>query len=168
MNLSVADLASLEQVPTEENLNSQTLASFYEQYLCNKIFDYKVRHSVSHIKLHFKRTDLPHLLGIQYLKTGSHYKGRKGFNELQSGKLTLSMFKEANLGAYESGISRILFFPFIYSLVYEPTCIVFNPQIARSSINAEFMFYNQKCGRYIHLGLRKEESTDLYIPVTFI
>ncbi|MEX1028503.1 MAG: hypothetical protein WDZ91_00480 [Paenibacillaceae bacterium] len=34
-------------------------------------------------------------------------------------------------------------------------------------IDAEFMFYNVYSGRYLHLGVRKEESTNLYIPVTF-
>lgn len=42
MLLSINDLLDLKELPTEDNLNLQTLANFYEQHLCNQIFHYHV------------------------------------------------------------------------------------------------------------------------------
>ncbi|MCH6190967.1 hypothetical protein MKN04_25545 [Paenibacillus polymyxa] len=35
-------------------------------------------------------------------------------------------------------------------------------------IDAEFMLYNIFSGRYIHLGIKKEDNSDFYVPVTFL
>ncbi len=91
MLLSVRDLLDLREVPEEEDLTLQTIALFFEEYLCGRIFHYKVRHKVQDIKLHFKTTDLPHLLGIHSIKTGSEYRGKKGFPALKSGAITLEL-----------------------------------------------------------------------------
>lgn len=41
------------------------------------------------------------------MKTGSSYRGKKGFPKLRQGTLTLEMLKKANLGGYERTIYRI-------------------------------------------------------------
>lgn len=168
MALSVQDLLDLEKMPAEDEITLQTIALFYEEHLCNRIFYYKIRDKRRDIKLHFRTFDLPHLLGVHKVKTGSAFRGRKGFPELKLGKLTLEMLKQANVGGYESVIQRILHFPFLHQLMHNPSFLIFNPQIAGSMIDAEFMLYNVFSGRYIHLGIKKEESTDMYIPVTFL
>ncbi|MEW9701296.1 PBECR4 domain-containing protein [Paenibacillus sp. SI8] len=168
MPLSIQELLNLKELPSEEELSLQILAEFYEQLLCNRIFHYKVRHKVGEIKLHFKTSDLPHLLGIHKIKTGSTHRGKRGFPALKSGNLTLLDLKRANEGNYVRIIYRILHFPFINQLMYDPEAIIFRPDLAQSTIDAEFMFYNTYSGRVLHLGIKRETSTDLYIPVTFL
>jgi len=168
MPLTIQELVDLKELPTEAELSLQVLAEFYEQFLCNRIFRYKVRHKVGEIKLHFKTSDLPHLIGIHKMKTGSNHRGKRGFPALKSGEITLPILKQANEGNYESTIYRILHFPFINQLMYDPEAIIFRPDLAQSMIDAEFMFYNTYSGRVLHLGVKKETSTDLYIPVTFL
>lgn len=169
-SLSVQDLLELEHVPTEEQLTLQTIALFYKEHLCNQVVHYKVRHTVSTIKLHFRTFDLPHLLGIHRIVNGSANRGTKGFPALISGATTLDALKKVNSGGYYSTIDRILHFPFLYQLIRKPECIIFNPQALgrNSSIDAEFMIYNVFSGRYLNLGIKKEKSTDLYVPVTFV
>ncbi|AOZ94846.1 hypothetical protein PNBC_12760 [Paenibacillus crassostreae] len=168
MSLSVQDLLTLKELPSEDDLTLQLLAFFYEEHICHQIFHYKIRDKRRDIQLRFKTIDLPHLLGIHKIKTGSGYRGKRGFPELKNGNITLDLLKSANIGGYESTIHRILHFPFLYQLIHAPTFIIFNPHIARSMIDAEFMLYNRYSGRYIHLGIKKEASTDLYTPVTFL
>lgn len=168
MNLSIQDLLQLNKLPTEQQITLQLLADFYDEHICHQIFHYKIRDKRRDIRLHFKTIDLPHLLGIHKVKSGSAFRGKRGFPELKSGIMTFDVLKKANLGGYESIVHRILHFPFLYQLIHQPNFIIFNPQIAHSQINAEFMLYNQYSGRYIHLGIRKENSLDLYTPVTFL
>lgn len=89
---------------------------------------------------------------------------------MKQGNVTFTDLRAANIGEYERIQYRILHFPFIYQLVRQPHCIAFNPQAVQggSRIDAEFMFYNHFSARYIHLGIRKETSTGLYVPVTFL
>lgn len=65
MTLSIQDLLSLQNMPTEEEITLQLLASFYEEHVCHYVYHYRVRHKEQNIRLHFKTSDLPHLLGIQ-------------------------------------------------------------------------------------------------------
>lgn len=76
--------------------------------------------------------------------------------------------EKANLGGYERTIYRIWHFPFLHKLLHQPSFIIFNPQLAQSMIDAEFMLYNIFSGRYIHLGIKKEDNSDFYVPVTFL
>lgn len=168
MVLSIQDLLYLNDLPTEEQVTLQLLADFYEEHICRQIFHYIIRDKRRNIRLRFRTIDLPHLLGIHKMKTGSTYRGRKGFPELKNGNLTLEVLKKASLGGYESTIYRILYFPFLYQLIHHPKFMIFNPQVAGSMIDAEFMLFNQYSGRYLHLGIKKEDSTDFYVPVTFL
>lgn len=168
MHLSVQDLLEITDLPNEEQLSLQNLAIFYQEHFCKQKFHYEVRHKQRDIILHFKTVDLPHLLGIHKMKTGSAYRGKKGFPELLQGNLTMESLKQADLGNYQRNLYRMLHFPFLYQLLRSPDMIIFNPQLAGSTINAEFMFYNQYSERYIHLGVKQEDTTGLYVPVTFI
>ncbi|MDQ0050958.1 hypothetical protein J2T18_005305 [Paenibacillus polymyxa] len=93
---------------------------------------------------------------------------KKGFPKLRQGTLTLEMLKKANLGGYERTIYRILHFPFLHKLLHQPSLIIFNPQLAQSMIDAKFMLYNIYSGRYIHLGIKKEDNSGFYVSVTFL
>ncbi|MDH6374905.1 hypothetical protein M2444_006769 [Paenibacillus sp. PastF-3] len=168
MTLSIQDLLVLKELPSEEQISLDIMAIFFKEHLCNRLFHYKIRDKRRDIRLHLRTFDLPHLLGIHKMLSGSSYRGSKGFPALASGELTLEMLKKANIGAYDSTIQRILHFPFLYQLMYKPQFIIFNPKVARSMIEAEFMLYNAFSGRYLHLGIKKEKSTDLYVPVTFL
>lgn len=168
MELSVQDLIEITDLPNEEQLSLQILAMFYQEHFCHHKFHYEVRHKQRDIILHFKTTDLPHLLGIHKIKSGSAYRGKKGFPELLQGNLTMESLKQADIGSYERNLYRILHFPFLYQLLRSPDMIAFNSQLAGSSIDAQFMFYNKYSNRYVHLGIKQEDSTGLYVPVTFI
>lgn len=169
MPLSIQDLLTIKKMPSEEEVNLQTIAEFYEQHICNRIFHYHVRYDKQRdIRLRFKTVDLPHLLGVHKMKTGSGYRGKRGFPGLKSGEITLESLRKANAGHFERTIYRILYFPFVHQLMHNAKVIVFRPELANSLIDAEFMFYDLYGGRWIHIGVRKEESDDLYTPVTFV
>lgn len=175
MPLTVEDLLRITEIPKKENINLTTIAEFYEKYICNRIFHYHLRYDKQRdVKIRFKTSDLPHLLGIQYFNFGSSYTGTKGFPALKSGDITLDLLKKSNEGEYFRILYRILYFPFVAQLMYNAKALVFWPDKNKSAINAEFMFHDMYHGRHIHLGTRKEESkskTDeelFYVPVTFV
>lgn len=169
MALTVEDLVTITKMPSEEDLSLQTIAEFYEQHLCNRIFHYHVRYDKQRdIRLRFKTVDLPHLIGTHKMKTGSQHRGKRGFPELKSGELTLDKLRAADSGNFERVLYRILYFPFVYQLMHKAKVIVFQPNLVRSMIDAEFMFYDDYDGRCIHVGARKEQTGDIYTPVTFV
>jgi hypothetical protein len=170
--LSVTDLLTLQNLPSESDLTLQTIQEFYEEHLCNRVFvfnlddeDYPV------IKLRFEKRHLCHLLGIQYvvkgLKKKSIYSGEKGYKQIENGTVTFDFLKKTNIQWYKSKKKRMLYTPFIYQIVANPTIIEFTPGNLTTRLDVDIIFYNQVDNTYLHLGLEKDTDSDFYYPKSF-
>jgi hypothetical protein len=168
MPLSIQDLLNIQAMPDETELSLLTMASFYEQHLCNRQFLYTVGHAKGEIRLRFKTGDLCHLLGVQHVVKGQQYRGEQGFRAMAAGGLTFDTLKRANTGGYEDMLYRMLYFPFVYQLIQNPKIIIDDRQFSTSIVQAQFVFYDRYGARSILLKLRQEEEgSNFFVPVTF-
>lgn len=169
MSLSTQDLLNIQKVPEPHEMSLQTLSIFYEEHLCHRQFIYELKHKQQELRLRFKPGDLCHLLGIHHIIKGSEYSGERGFKAMQEGRLTFEFLKQANIGAYEDKLYRMLYFPFVYQLIQNPRIVIENQQHSTSIINAQFIFYDGYGERYIELKLRRESKNtpNFFVPVSF-
>ncbi|OMD08206.1 PBECR4 domain-containing protein [Paenibacillus odorifer] len=169
MLLSVQDLLSIQAMPTEDELTLQTMAIFYEEWLCDRQFLYSVSHKCQEIRLRFKPGDLCHLLGIQHILKGMENSGERGFRAMKEGRLTLQSLKKANVGGYADMLYRMLYFPFVYQLIQDPKIVIENQHNSTSIVKAQFIFYDHYGEHYIELKLRQEnkDTPNFFVPVTF-
>lgn len=168
--LTVTDLLTIVNKPNQSNVSLQTIQIFYEEHLCNRLFVFQTD-SKDHptIKIRFEEDNLCHLLGFQYilrpLKDGTKYTGQPGYNLIKDGTVTFEYIKSTNNKRFKGQQDRMLYFPFVYQIVSNPTAITFNkPEI---QLDVEIIFYNQVHNVYLHLGLGKQVDTDYYYPKSF-
>lgn len=174
--LAIDDLASIESKPTEHEITLKTIADFYNHYMVSTEFEFTLDHSTQQtVKIRFEKDNLCHLLGFQHIfadePNAKSYVGQSGFSLLEKSEVTFSTFKSSPnlLNKYKQDKERILYFPFIYQLLLEPDFIAFSNASLSTNISTEFILYNQKNKRYIHLGVDKHENTeDIYFPRTFL
>jgi hypothetical protein len=159
VSLSSQDLLSIQTMPSPTEVTLQTIASFYEEHLCNRQFLYELKHKQQEVRLRFKQGDLCHLLGIQHILNGSENRGERGFQKLKTGANTLRTLEQANIGNYQDMEYRILYFPFVYQLIHNPKVVINDPH-DRSLVRAQFSFYNNVSEHYVELKLRTENSSN--------
>ncbi|QTH42736.1 hypothetical protein J4772_35685 [Cohnella sp. LGH] len=166
--LIVQNLLVLQNKPEVDEISLQTIAEFYHKYLCGMQYFFELRHSQRELRLRFKPGDLCHLLGIHYVLKGSENVGEKGFEKLMVGTNTFKTLREANLGEYEDKLYRMLYFPFVYQLVRNPTIVANDPH-DQSLVRAQFSFVNGHDKHFVELKLRRENITNpnFYVPVSF-
>lgn len=169
--LTESDLLSLTCKPSMSDVSLQLYANFYETYLMNKVFVFALDnepHNTVHIQ--FGRGDLPHLLGIQHvvedLRNKNTYTGERGFEKLKNGSMDFDWLKNTHKEKFKSKKNRMLYFPFIYQVLNNPTVILFN-NTGVTKISADLMLYNQLNNTYFHLGIIRDNVDDYYSPVTF-
>lgn len=170
--LSATDLLTITSKPNVKDLSLQTIQEFYEEYLCGRLFIFELDDSVrSTVRLRFKERDLCHLLGIQYivkrLKNKYDYAGEKGYKKLEDGTVTFEFLKRTNNAWFKSKRNRMLYFPFVYQIVNNPTAIIFSSGGLSTSLVADIIFYNKVNNIYLHLALDKDPDSDYYYPKSF-
>lgn len=173
--LTSQQLATVQRKPIESELSLKNLQLFYEEYLMSKIFVFEIDEpSQPVINLIFEADNLCHLMGFQHIFEGEQnatdYQGYDGYCKLENCEVTMDTFEEPRIkDKYKENRERILYFPFLYQLVTNPTVILFDPKKldGKTKISTEFIFYNPVNNRYLHLGLDKHEGTNSYFPRTF-
>ena len=173
--LSVTDLLTLTKKPKRKFLSLLTIQQFYKEHLCDRLFIFEtdnVERPV--IKLRFKEEHLCHLLGLHYIfdekRHGTAYIGDEGYNLIKNGTLTFEFIEQIDKNALSKNENRILFFPFTYQILQNPTSIVFLPETVpfKSQLKVDLIFYNRLNNRYIHLGLdRFKNRPQNYFPKSF-
>ena len=84
----------------------QQIQKYYEQNLCDRVFQYSLTNGTV-LQVIFYREALCHLLGIQHITNNRRYIGRRGYERIRSGELTIQRLKEAK---YVLWIVHFLFF----------------------------------------------------------
>lgn len=171
--LTSEELKFIQRKPIESELSLQNIQLFYEEHLMNKTFEFELDEpSQPIINLIFEEDNLCHLIGFQHIfeaeQNATDYQGYLGYNKIKECKVTMDTFKEPRIKVkYKENRERILYFPFLYQLIKNPTVILFSPENLKTKISTEFIFYNSLNNRYLHLGLDKHEGTNSYFPRTF-
>ncbi|MED4534850.1 PBECR4 domain-containing protein [Metabacillus fastidiosus] len=170
--LSVTDFLTIQAKPKEADISLQTIQEFYKEHLCNRLFVFELEDdSRPVVKLRFEENNLPHLLGIQHIMKGikkSHlYIGQSGYDLMKNGTLTLNLLKTTNKSWYKSKKDRILYFPFVYQILNNPTAIIFDNSIANTNIDVDIILYNKLNNIYLHLGIDRSSGSEFYYPKSF-
>ena len=171
--LTSEELKFVQRKPIEAELSLQNLQLFYEEHLMNRTFEFELDEpSQPIIKLIFEADNFCHLIGFQHIfedeQNATDYEGFFGYNKIKKCEVTMGTFKEPRIKTkYKNQRERILYFPFLYQLIKNPTVILFSPENLNTKISTEFIFYNALNNRYLHLGVDKHEGTNFYFPRTF-
>jgi hypothetical protein len=170
--LSATDLLTITTKPSEQDVSLQIIHQFYKEHLCGRVFTFELDDAVRPIvKLRFLERHLCHLLGIQYvvknLKNKYDYSGEDGAKKLEDGTLSFDFLKTTNKAWYKSKQRRMLYFPFVYQIVNNPTVIVFSTNGLNTMLDVDIILYNHVNNTYLHLGLDKDPDSDYYYPKSF-
>ncbi|MCM3603194.1 PBECR4 domain-containing protein [Robertmurraya korlensis] len=170
--LSTTDLLTISAKPALKDISLQMIQLFYKEHLCDRLFTFELDDpNRPFVKLRFNEKHLCHMLGIQYvvqrLKNKHDYSGEKGYKCLENGTLTFDFLKKTNKQWFNSKKNRMLYFPFVYQIVNNPTVIIFSDQGLNTSLSLDIILYNQLNNTFLHLGLDKDPNSDFYYPKTF-
>ncbi|MEB6551135.1 PBECR4 domain-containing protein [Heyndrickxia sporothermodurans] len=170
--LSVTDLLTVQTMPSVTDVSLQTIQLFYKEHLCDRVFIFELDDKDRPIvKLRFSEKHLCHLLGIQYVLTpqmhGYKYLGSTGYTFIEDGTVTFDFLKTENKIGFKSKKRRMLYFPFVYQILKNPTTIIFNKSLVSTMIDVDIILYNQLNNTYLHLGIDKDADSDFYYPKSF-
>ena len=146
----------------------QTIQSYYEQHLCDRIFRYTLSNGTV-IEVSFYREAFCHLLGIQHVTKNRRYIGRAGYERIQDGKLNIRQLKDMNRAGYAKIKHRIEYFTHIDHLMEHGDVFRFYPERTSTRIQATFLVHEKGQELYLHLFLAKESQTsNAYAPMSYI
>jgi hypothetical protein len=170
--LSVTDLLTIQTKPKVNDISLQTIQEFYKEHLCDRLFVYELEDTDRPIiKLRFSEFHLSHLLGFHYIlkptRKGTSYTGQSGYDRIKDGTVTFDFLKQANNQWFKSKKNRMLYFPFVYQILQNPTAIIFDQQLVSTRLDVDIILYNQLNNTYLHLGIDKDEDSDFYYPKSF-
>lgn len=170
--LSTTDLLTVSTMPKEKDVSLQTIQSFYKEHLCDRVFVFHLDDETrKEIKVRFDEKDLCHLLGIQYvvrgLKNKYDYSGKAGYQRLEDGTVTFDFLKKTDKNWYKSKKKRMLYFPFVYQIIHNPSVIEYTPPNNTTRLDLDIIIYSHLDKTYLHLGIDKDVDSDYYYPKTF-
>ena len=147
----------------------QQLQQYYEQTLCDRIFQYTLTNGTV-LQVIFYREALCHLLGIQHISKNRHYIGKSGYERIRSGELTIKRLKSMNRAGFASTKHRMEHFTLIGHLMECGAVFRFYQERARGTrIQATFLIHEKEHELYLHLFLARESSqSDIYAPMSYI
>lgn len=166
--LSVTDLLTITTKPRQNDIDLKTILFFYEEHLCTRKFIFELDdRDRPLVHIHFEPDQLCHLLGIHYILKGKKFSGQSGFNLIKDGTVTFEYLNKVNQTWFKSKRNRMLYFPFVYQLLQNPTVIQFSAIKANTSVDIELILYNQHDNGYLHLGISKYPNSEIYFPKSF-
>lgn len=172
------DLRTLSIKPKINDIDLPILKDFYTMYLMPFIYTYTITsgETTRQIQLRFDDIRLCHLLGLESIATDhvkykelSQYRGKNGWNSIESGNLTFKHLKALNQKKFKSVKAKFVYFYLIPDLLEKPFGVIFdkekvNPPVR---IESEILFYSAYENAVIHLGIDKENETEFYYPRSF-
>ncbi|MBP2080125.1 PBECR4 domain-containing protein [Oceanobacillus polygoni] len=173
IKLTVEDLKTINKKPLESEISLQVISDFYRDCLMNRIFEFQIDYpNQPVVKLRFEEDNMCHLLGFQHIfedePNAKSFTGFSGYDYICTGVVTMDTLKQNHIkDKYKEHRERVLYFPFILQLLQHPTVILFSNEHLNTKISTEFILYDNRNNRYIHLGLDKHGGTDYYFPRTF-
>lgn len=163
--LRVEDLLVIQQMPRESDLSLELIRQFYKLHLCDRIFILELDDGTE-IHFMFEEDNLCHLLGIHHILGSHKFQGQSGYDLIVDGTTTIQFLKRQNKQAYKSKKQRILYFPFVYQMIWNPVLIEYTGQV-NTRMDFEIILFNMIDRKYLHLGLRKYKNSHFYYPVSF-
>ena len=147
----------------------QQIQQYYEQNLCDRVFQYGLANGAV-LQVIFYRETLCHLLGIQHITKNRRYIGKKGYERIRSGELTIQKLKDMNRAGFARAKHRMEHFTLIGHLMEHGAVFRFYPERAGCTrIQAAFLIHEKECELYLHLFLARESSkSDIYAPMSYI
>jgi len=150
-------------------IDLKTLIEYFEGNICNHQYTYTLEDGRS-IVLDFKVDQLPHLLGLHYIKPS--LKGQDAINEIKGGRFDLKNARKSHKEAFKMYIKeRIEYFPCLEEILNNTSFIEYNPLKTRpfSKIEANYMLYSEKINTWVLLGIKEVEKDFIRcVPVTFV
>lgn len=162
----------VEKRPSISDMDLKELVGYYEEYLMDRVFYYKLNDG-KEINLEFKKDKLCHLLGIHYFapnrKLSYMYRSFRGFESIKEGDITIQKLKKINKKAFKEHKERIVFFPFMYQLLLNCECLYFNNKSVDGScvMQFEIALHQEFDNKMLHLGIEIENNNECYFPKTF-
>lgn len=150
------------------NITLQEIAEMYRDTFVGKIFEFDVTGQDTPIRVKFEEGHLKHLIALHYLYPlkGKKFRASKMYRSMLDGSLTLEMLEKKNPQEYRKRLKRIQCFQLLPELLGQAYCGVGTAGGNMKEIN--FFFFDEAIDRYLYLGVKMEENTGLYIPVTFV
>jgi len=182
---TATELKNLTIKPRINDISLQILADYYSMFLQPFIYKYSVKDNGKdkHIELWFNEENFCHLIGLETVAKYSvpyqelhRYKGIDGWNSIygknQDGfVIDIPHLKRLNKKKFQSVKAKFVYFYLLPDLITTPLAVNFENAnvIPPTRIDCELMFYSKvkDDNAIIHLGIKKDENSDHYIPKTF-
>lgn len=167
--LTTDELLNLTRIPKISEISLKLLQEFYDIHICPNIYIFEMEDG-NIIKLEFLDVNLCHLLGLQHIvpyKLDKFYGGENGYLGIFNEQITIKKLRSINEQKFARDKDKILCFSFLYQLLRQCKVIKFDRNKIHSKISCEFILYDSKFERRIHLGIEKDEKRGVYYPRTF-
>ncbi len=168
--LTTDELLNLTRLPKISEISLKLLQEFYDIYICPNIYVFQLENK-SVIQLEFLDVNLCHLMGLQHIvpyRSQKFYSGENGYMGIINGDITISKLRSIDAWKFSRDKDKILCFSYLYQLLRHCEIIRFNKVTANSKISCEFILYDTKYERRIHLGIEKDENREMYYPRSFM
>jgi len=167
--LTTDELLNLTRIPKISEISLKLLQEFYDIHICPNIYIFELEDR-NIIKLEFLDVNLCHLLGFQHIvpyKLDKFYGGENGYLGIYNEQITIKKLRSINEQKFARDKDKILCFSSLYQLLRQSKIIKFDRNKIHSKISCEFILYDSKFERRIHLGIEKDEKRGVYYPRTF-
>jgi hypothetical protein len=167
--LNVKDLINITYIPSETEISLDLFVSFYEEYLCKRIFVYTL-YNGEKVKLFFKDTaEIFHVSGIEHIYQGVPMNGTRFIDEVKKGNIDLNTLNKVNPKAYIDYKDRIRSLACIDTIIKNCEYLWYpNGKIENSSIEVSYLLLKGLDGKYLHLGIDTYRKNRPYFAKTLL
>ena len=172
------ELFNLSIKPRINDISLSILQEYYNMFLFPFIYTYSItdNYEKKKIQLHFDDIAFCHLLGIESIAKGhvkynelSNYRGKKGWNNIKSGKINFQHLRDLNNKKFKNIKTKFVYFYLIPNLIEKPLAVKFDGNMVSPpvKIHCEILFYSSYNNSIVHLGIDKNKDDLFYYPRTF-
>ena len=182
---TAVELKNLQIKPRINDISLRILADYYAMFLHPFIFKYSIKSGEEkrNIELRFDKENFCHLVGLETIARNAvpyremyKYKGIGGWNSIYGDNsdgfvIDIPYLKSLNKKKFLNIKAKFVYFYLLSDLAASPLSVEFKNQNVNppTKIDCEIMFYSMVEGdnAIIHLGIKKDEKSEYYIPKTF-
>ena len=167
--LSVSDLIDIKYIPSESEISLELLVNFYEEYLCKRIYIFKLRDGQI-VKLSFKNaTEIFHLSGIDHVYEGIPMDGSRFIKEIKEGNIDLGVVKNVNAAEYRDYEIRIRSMACIDTIIKNCEYLWYpSGKIPGSDIEIKYLLLKGLDEKNLHLGIDTYKENKPYFARTLL
>lgn len=167
--LSVQDLIDINYIPDENDISLQLLVDFYEQYLCKRIFIFKLKNNKI-VKLFFRDpSEIFHISGIDHIYDDVPMDGKRFLQGIKNGNIDLTAVEKVNSPAYKDYITRICSMACIDTIIKKCEYLWYpDGKIPDSTIQVKYLLLKGLDGKNLHLGIDTYKENRPYFSRTLL